>query len=171
LAPDALSPHQHSSSGGDNVGGVIVDGEPIHLTDYMEVEADQLCHSFVALAGLNLRDTVPPFSREMLRAVLDEWTESDKHHDKDRAYNMDYINIIAKARIAFRSFPTGSRSERSFCIMTKSTRSFRVCLSIPLSTRSACSLAISSPLARPEHPFQKISLPHEFFPNAVQLIF
>jgi hypothetical protein len=65
--------------GRDNVGGVVIDGEPIDLTDSMELAADQLRHSFVALAGLNLEDTVPPFNREMLRAVLNKWRGSDKH--------------------------------------------------------------------------------------------
>jgi hypothetical protein len=86
--------------GRDNVGGMVVDGEPIDFIDYLELATDQLCQSFVALAGLNLENTVPPFNREMLRVVLDEWRESDKHHDKDRTHKVDYRDTIANARIA-----------------------------------------------------------------------
>jgi hypothetical protein len=106
--------HLHISiahRGRDNVGGVVVNGEPIDFTEYIELAADPLCQCFVALAGLNLEEAVPPFSREMLRVVLDERTESGKHPDKDRAYNVDYSNTIADARIALRTFRTGSRDE------------------------------------------------------------
>jgi hypothetical protein len=68
--------------GRDNVG-VLIDGESIHFTDYMELPTDDLSQSFVAPASLNLEDTVTPFSQEMLRSVLDEWRESDKHNGKD----------------------------------------------------------------------------------------
>jgi hypothetical protein len=43
----------------------------------MEFAAGHLCQSFVALASLNFDDTVLPFGREMLKAVLDEWRESE----------------------------------------------------------------------------------------------
>jgi hypothetical protein len=46
-----------------------------------------------------------------LKVVLDEWRESDKHHDKDRAYKVDYINTIANAIIAFRNIRAGSQGE------------------------------------------------------------
>jgi hypothetical protein len=69
--------------GPDNVGGVAVDSERMDLPDYMELAADYLCQFFVALADLNLEDTVSPFSREMLGTVLYGWTESDKRHNKD----------------------------------------------------------------------------------------
>jgi hypothetical protein len=95
----------------DNVGGMVTGGEPIDLTHYMKLAADQLCQFFVALTGLNLEDTVLPSTRKMFRIVLDQWTESDKHHDKDRAYNVYYIDTIANARITFRTFRTGSRGE------------------------------------------------------------
>jgi hypothetical protein len=101
--------HLHISiahQGLDTVGGLIIDGEPIDLTDYMEHAADQFCQSFVALASLNLEDTVPPFNQEMLEALLDEWRESNKHHDQ--AYNVDYISTIANTIIAFRNCRTGS---------------------------------------------------------------
>jgi hypothetical protein len=97
--------------GRDNVGGVVINGEPIDLTGHMELALYQLCQSCVTLAGLNLEDTEPLFSRETSRPVLDEWTESDKRHNEYRVDNVDYIDIIANARIAFRNSRTGSRGE------------------------------------------------------------
>jgi hypothetical protein len=116
--------HPHVSithQGRDNVGGVVIDDGPIDLTEYMELAADQICQSFVRLTGLNLEDTVPLFSREMLRAVLDEWRESDKHHDKDRTYNVDYINTITKARIGITT-KSNSKSRNMPWLLDPSSR-------------------------------------------------
>jgi hypothetical protein len=89
---------------GDNVGCAVIAGEPIALTDYMELVADQLCQSFVALAGLNLKDTAPLFIREMLRAVLVSGENSI--NISTRFEPPAWINTSANARITFRNFWT-----------------------------------------------------------------
>jgi hypothetical protein len=69
LSRDASTPIGIAHQGRDNVGGVVTDGGPIDLTECMKLATNQLCQSFVAPADLNLEDTVPPFSREILGAV------------------------------------------------------------------------------------------------------
>jgi hypothetical protein len=81
----------------DNVGGVVISGNPPEFTD---TKSERIFQSLIHISSLEYYDSDPDIllSLHEIKGILRGWCVNDRHYDNDQAYKATFSGKIANSR-------------------------------------------------------------------------